>query len=105
MEQFAIALSIHVKKFFCFFLFFVAIYFLYNGFICFHDSWFTVFCQFSTIQQSDLVTHTDIHSFFSLIMFHHKLLDIVPSATEILIHEFFVPSLPSSSSSIYHVIQ
>ena len=28
-------------------------------------SWFTVFCQFSTVQQGDPVTHTHIHSFFS----------------------------------------
>ena len=33
--------------------------------IFFHYSWFTVFCQFSTVQQGDPVTHTSIHSFFS----------------------------------------
>ena len=34
-------------------------------FIFFHYSWFTVFRQFSTVQQGDPVTHTHIHSFFS----------------------------------------
>ena len=29
-------------------------------------SWFTVFCQFPAIQQSDPVTHTYIHPFFLL---------------------------------------
>ena len=33
--------------------------------IFFHYSWFTVFCQFSTVQHGDPVTHTCIHSFFS----------------------------------------
>ena len=33
----------------------------------FHHSWFTVSCQFSTVQQGDPVTHTYIYirSFFS----------------------------------------
>ena len=35
------------------------------SFIFFHYSWCTVFCQFSTVHQVDLVTHTYIHSFFS----------------------------------------
>ena len=34
-------------------------------FIFFHYSWFTVFCQFSTVQHGDPITHTCIHSFFS----------------------------------------
>ena len=43
---------------------------IYSFFSCidfyfFHYSWFTVFCQFSTVQQGDLVTYTCIHSFFS----------------------------------------
>ena len=33
-------------------------------FIVFHYSWFRVFCQFSTVQQGDPVTHTCVHSFF-----------------------------------------
>ena len=37
----------------------------YNDFYFFHYSWFTMFCQFSTAQQGDLVTHTYIHFFFS----------------------------------------
>ena len=36
-----------------------------NDFYFFHHSWFTVFRQFSTVQQGDPVTHTCIHSFFS----------------------------------------
>ena len=38
----------------------------------FHCSWFTVFCQFSTVQHSDPLTHTCIHS-FSHTIFHHFL--------------------------------
>ena len=34
-------------------------------FLFFHYSCFTVFCQFSPIQQGDLITHTYIHSYFS----------------------------------------
>ena len=41
-------------------------------FIFFHYSWFTVFCPFSTVQQSDPVTHTYIYFFsFSCIILHH----------------------------------
>ena len=39
--------------------------FIYNDFYFFHDSWFTVFCQFSTVQHGDPVKHTCIPSFFS----------------------------------------
>ena len=39
--------------------------FFYNDFDFFHYSWFIVFCQFSTVQQGDPVTHIGIHSFFS----------------------------------------
>ena len=39
-----------------------------------------MFCQFSTVQQGDLVTHICIHYFF--LRYHHKWLDIVPSATQ-----------------------
>ena len=64
----------------------------FNDFYFFHYSWFTVLCQFSTVQQSDsfthtysdTYTHTHIYILFlilSSIMFHHKWLDIVPSAT------------------------
>ena len=45
---------------------------LYNDFYFFHYNWFTVFCQFSTVQQGDPVTHTYIHSFSHVIMLHHK---------------------------------
>ena len=34
-------------------------------FIFFHYSWFTVFCQFSSVQHGDPVIHTCIHSFIS----------------------------------------
>ena len=44
----------------------------YNDFYFFHYSWFTVFCQLSTVQQSDPVTHIYIHS-FSHIITHHVL--------------------------------
>ena len=39
--------------------------FFYNDFYFFHYSWFTMFYQFSTVQQGDPVIHTCIHSFFS----------------------------------------
>ena len=68
-----------------------------NDFYFFQYSWFTVFCQFSTIQQIDghahiyiyiyihihMYTHTRILSLtLSSIMLHHKWLDIVPSAMQ-----------------------
>ena len=31
---------------------------IYNDFYFFHYSWFTVFCQFSTVQQGDPFRHT-----------------------------------------------
>ena len=55
---------------------FLLLYF--NNFYFFCFSWFTVFCQFSTVQQSYPVTHTYIHSFYHIIL-HHKWLDIVLS--------------------------
>ena len=47
-----------------------------KNFYFFHYSWFTVFCQFSTVQ-GDPVRHTYIHYFSHIIMLHHKWLDIV----------------------------
>ena len=41
---------------FVFVCFFILNYFL------FHYSWFTVYCQFSTVQQGESVTHAYIHS-------------------------------------------
>ena len=46
--------------------------FFFNDFYFFHHIWFTVFCQFSTVQQGDPVTHAYIHSFSHIIMLHHK---------------------------------
>ena len=40
---------------------FVCVCFIY--FYFFHHSWFTVFCQFSTVWQSDPVTHTYIQKY------------------------------------------
>ena len=56
--------------------------FIFLNVFFFHYSWFTVFCQFSTLQQGDPVTHTYIHSFSHIIMLHHKWLDIVPSGIQ-----------------------
>ena len=39
-------------------------------FYFFHYSCFTVFCQFSTVQQRDPVTYTYIHSFSHIILHH-----------------------------------
>ena len=41
-----------------------------NGFYIFHCSWFTAFCQFSTVQQSNPVTHIYAHSFSHIILHH-----------------------------------
>ena len=54
-----------------------------TDFYFFHYSWFTVFCQSSTVQQGDLVTY--IYIIFltlSSIMLHHRWLDIVPIAIQ-----------------------
>ena len=59
--------------------------FIYNDFYFFYNSWFTVFCQFSTVQQSDPVTHIYTYVLFltlSSITLHHKWLDRVPSAIQ-----------------------
>ena len=44
--------------------------YIFKDFYLFHSSWFTVFHQFSTVQQSDLVTHTYKHSFSHIILHH-----------------------------------
>ena len=59
--------------------------FFKNDFCVFHHSWFTVFCQFSAVQQRDPVTHTHTHTHIlfptlSSPMLHHTILDIVPCA-------------------------
>ena len=53
------------SSYFSFFI--VASFYFFNVmiFIFFYYSWFTVFCQFSTVQHGDSVTHACIHSFFS----------------------------------------
>ena len=43
----------------------------FKWFLFFHYSLLTVFCQFSTVLQSDSITHTYIHS-FSHIILHQK---------------------------------
>ena len=47
---------------------FILFYFIsiYNDFYFSHYGWFTVSCQFSTVQQGDPVTHTCIHSWKAL---------------------------------------
>ena len=44
------------------------LFYFSNDFYFFHYSWFTVFCPLSTIQQSDPVTHTYIHSFSHILL-------------------------------------
>ena len=56
-----------------------------NDFHFFHYSWFTVFCQFSIVQESDPVTHAYIRILFltlSSITLHHQWLGTVPRAIE-----------------------
>ena len=43
---------------------FIYLFIIYNDFYFFHYNWFTVPCQFSTVQHGDPVTHCK-HSFFS----------------------------------------
>ena len=52
--------------------FFTQHVYFYNDFYFFYYRWFTVFSQFSTVQQSDPVSHTHTHS-FSHIILHHVL--------------------------------
>ena len=59
--------------------------FFLNDFYFFHYSWFAVFCQFFTVQQGDLVTHTDMLSFSRIIMFYHEWL-VLYSRISLLIH-------------------
>ena len=60
----AILLSPDSINFFCNSLIVNILFFLFlNDFYFVHYSWFRVFCQFSTVQQRDPVTHTYIHSF------------------------------------------
>ena len=40
-------------------------YIFYNDFYFFLYSWYTVFGQFSTVQQGDPITRTCVHYFFS----------------------------------------
>ena len=42
----------------------VVLFFNFNDFLFFHYSWFTVFCQFSPLQQRDTVSLTHSHTFF-----------------------------------------
>ena len=46
-----------------------------KDFYFYHDNWFTVFCEFSTVRQSDPVTQTYIH-YFSHIILHHAPLQV-----------------------------
>ena len=62
-----------------------------------------MFCQLSTAQQSDPVTHTYRHS-FSHIILHHKWLDPVPSAVQqdliaYLFGDFFLSTVEMKCSS------
>ena len=58
MYAFNSSLLLGIRTVFIFFSFLMI-------FILFHYSWFTVFCQFSAVQQGDPVIHTYMHSFFS----------------------------------------
>ena len=64
----------------------------FNDFYFFHYSWFTVFCQFSTVQQWPSLTHTHTHTHTHLCTHTHIhsfshyppscSIDIIPSATQ-----------------------
>ena len=71
--------SLFAKKI-IFVIYFACPHFFFNKYFkFFHYSWFTMFCQFSTVQQCDSITHTCIHSFFS---HYHAPLDIIPNAIQ-----------------------
>ena len=54
--------------------------FLFYDFYFFHYGWFTVFFQFSTVQQSDPVIHIYIHTYIHThLSFSHIILHHVPS--------------------------
>ena len=71
--SFVLLYPFDMKLVVCLFIYFALIYsgitnapvhfilfIFYSNFYFFHYSWFTVVCQFSTLQQSDPVTHTYI---------------------------------------------
>ena len=82
-------------------VFYFSLFIFINDFYFFHDSWFTVFCQFPLYNK---VIHTYIHIYthilfltLSSIVFHHKWLDMVPYA----IGQDFTASLLQLSSVFY----
>ena len=72
----------------------------FKDFYFFHDSWFRIVLSIFYCTQGDPITHTYIHSFFLIIMLHHKWLDIVPSTIQkdLIVNPFqrqqFVPINP-----------
>ena len=69
-------------------------FFFINDFYFFHYSWFAVFCQFSTVQQSDLVTHTHTHTRT------HTHFTYIHSFSHITLHH--APSQVTRHSSQFH---
>ena len=67
-------------------------------FIFFHHSWFSAFCQFSTVQHGDPVTHTCIHSFFS--HYHAETFDFIITQSSRFTSSFTLSAVHSVDLSI-----
>ena len=76
-------------------------FFLLNDFCFFQYGWFTEFCQFSTVQQSDPVTHTSIHSFSYIIMLHHALSQVIKYSSQCYTAGSHCLSIPKAIVCIY----
>ena len=95
---FAFSLSIYIQFTYTFFhkkvdihIYPMNICFLFfNDFYFFHYSWFTVFRQFYTVQQSDPVTHTHTHT--------HIYIHTTHTYTYIYTHKLFL----TLSSIMFH---
>ena len=75
-------------------------HYFFNGFYFIHYSWFTGFYQFSTVHQSDPVTHTYIHS-FSHIVLHHAPSQVTRYSSQCYTAEFHCLFIPNAIVCIY----
>ena len=66
IEKLSVISTLHLSYHLCLYQILFLNLFFNNDFYFFHYRWFTVFCQFSTVQRGDPVTHTCIHFFLTL---------------------------------------
>ena len=74
----------------------LSFFFLITDFYFFHYSWLTVFCQYSTVQQSDPVTRTYIYVYVCIYIYTHT-----HSSSHIILHH--APSQVISSSQSHYL--